>query len=84
MQVVPVRLDREIIEVVDELVRLGLFSSRSEALREIIKNGIQGYRRLAKLAQAVEKLYELEREKGGIPVRLDGALDELLKEREKG
>ena len=59
-QVVPVRLDKEVLETVDKLVKIGVFSSRSEALREIIKTGLRDYERLAKIAKAVEKLVELE------------------------
>ena len=81
-QVVPLRLDKEVLEVVDELVRLGVFSSRSEALRELIKVGIRSYEGLAKIAKAVEKLYEVEKREGEIPVKLSGALKQLLEERE--
>ena len=80
-QVVPIRVDREVLEFVDKLVRLGVFGSRSEALRELIKAGIERYEDLARIARGVEKLFELEREEGEIPVRLDGALRQLLEER---
>jgi len=80
-RVVPVRLDRELLEFVDELVRLGVFSSRSEALRELINFGIEGLKWVPEVVEAVEKLFELEREEGDVPVRLEGALRELLEER---
>jgi len=83
-RIVPLRVDKEVLEVVDRLVRLGVFSSRSEALRELIKIGIRSYERLARIAQGVEKLLEMERREGRIPVRLDGSLKLLLEERRQG
>ncbi len=77
-KVVPVRLDDEILEFIDELVRLGLYSSRSEALRDIIRAGIKSMERVREIAEAVTKLFELEKEEGDIPVRLSGALRQLL------
>jgi len=60
-----------------------VFSSRSEALRELIKEGIRSYERVAKIAKGVEELFRIEKETGDIPVRLDGATQELLKERDE-
>ncbi len=80
-QVVPVRLDRELLEFVDALVQLGVFGSRSEALRELISAGLEELKWVPKVVEAVEKLFELEREEGDVPVRLDGALKELLEGR---
>ncbi len=80
-QVVPIRVDKEVLEVVDELVRLGVFSSRSEALRELIKSGIRNYEKLAKIARSIDKLLEIEKEEKEIPIRLNGALKQLLEER---
>jgi len=79
---VPLRLDWEALESIDMLVELGASSSRSEALRELVEAGISSYRGLARVAKAVEKLFELERREGDIPVRLAGALRQLLEERE--
>ena len=78
-----VRLDEKTLEIVDELVRLGVFNSRSEALRELIRAGIERYEGLARIARAVEKLFEMEKEIGDIPIRLEGGLKELLEERSK-
>jgi len=80
-QVVPVRLDREVLEFIDMLVKLGVFSSRSEALRELIKAGMKEFKLVIDVVKAVEKLFELEREEGDIPIKLDGALKQLLEER---
>lgn len=80
-QVVPLRLDPETLELIDKLVELGVFSSRSEALRELIRAGIERYESLVRVAGAVDKLLEMEKREGDIPVRLAGALGQLLKER---
>ncbi|BEP17369.1 hypothetical protein PYJP_07210 [Pyrofollis japonicus] len=82
-RVVPVRLDEELLELVDELVRLGLYGSRSEALRDLIRIGARHVLRARVVSEAVGKLFELEREEGDIPVRLRGALEQLLSERER-
>ncbi len=79
--VVPLRLDPETLELIDKLVELGVFSSRSEALRELIKAGIERYESLARIGEAVDRLFEMEKRRGEIPVRLDGALKRLLEER---
>ena len=80
-QVVSLRLDSETLEFVDKLVELGVFSSRSEALREIIRAGIERYEGLARIGGAIDKLFEMEKRGGEITVRLDGALKRLLEER---
>jgi len=80
-QVVPIRLDRELLEFIDMLVKLGIFNSRSEALRELIKAGIEELKWVPKVIEAVEKLFEIERKEKSIPIRLEGALKDLLKER---
>jgi len=82
-KVVPVRLDDDLLKLVDELVRLGVYSSRSEALRELVRIGTRYISEIKIVAEAVNKLFELEREEGDIPVRLEGALTQLLAERER-
>lgn len=80
-QVVPVRLDRELIELIDLLIKLGVFNSRSEALRELIRAGIKELKSLPKVVETVERLLELERNEGDIPIRLEGVLRQMLSER---
>jgi len=82
-QVVPLRISKEILEAVDKLVELGVFSSRSEALRELVKSGLRSYEKLARIAKGVEKLLEIKEREKEIPIRLDGALKQLLEERER-
>ncbi len=64
------------------LVELEVFSSRSEALRELIEAGLDSYKSVVRIAKAVEKLFELEKEKGDTLVKLNGALKQLPEERE--
>lgn len=40
-------------------------------------------RKVKVIVEAVNKLFELEKEEGDIPVRLEGALRQLLAERER-
>ncbi len=80
-RVVPIRLDEETLRIIDTLVRLGIYGSRSEAVRELVKLGAEKVGKLSRILEAVEKLFQLEEEHGDIPVRLDGALQQLLEER---
>ena len=80
-QVIHVRLDREVLGFIDMLVKLGVFSSRSEALRELIKAGMKEFELVNNVVKAVEKLFELETREGDIPIKLNGASKQLLEER---
>jgi len=80
-RVIPVRLDNDILRLVEKLVELGAYSSRNEALKDLIRIGAQQLGRVRVVAEAVDKLFELEKEEGDIPVRLEGALKQLLTER---
>ena len=80
-QVVPIRLKREVLAFIDTLVKLGVYKSRSEALRELIEAGVEELQWTGKVFEAVEELFEIEREEGDVPVKLEGALRQLLEER---
>ena len=82
-RVIPVRLDDDTLRLIEELVKLGVYESRSEALRDLIRIGARRVKRVKVIAEAVNKLFELEKEEGDIPVRLEGALRQLLAERER-
>ena len=82
-RVVPVRLDDDTLRLIDELVKLGVYNSRSEALRDLIRIGARRVRKVKVITEAVNKLFELEEKEGDIPVRLEGALRQLLIERER-
>jgi len=62
VRVIPLRLDNEVLRFVDTLIDLGVYSSRSEALRDLIKIGIEEYRWMTRVYEAIEKLFKLEDE----------------------
>jgi len=82
-RVAPIRLRDEELKQIDRLVELGIFQSRSEAIRELIKLGIKNLDYLSEISRALEKLFELEKTEGKIPINLSGSTKQLLKERER-
>ena len=80
---IPVRLKDGDIKQVDMLVQLGLFNSRGEALRELIRIGVKSLKEVAEIATALRLLFKLEESSGDIPIRLPGALKQLLAERDR-
>lgn len=80
---IPVRLESNDLREVDLLVKLGVFNSRSEALRELIRLGVKNLNDIADVALALKKLFELEKTEGGIPLKLPGATRHLLAERDR-
>ncbi len=82
-KVIPVRLDEELARFIEELVELGVYGSRSEALRDLIRAGVERIGQAKPIIRTVDRLFELERMDGDIPVRLEGALKQLLDERER-
>ncbi|EZQ04910.1 MULTISPECIES: hypothetical protein [Acidianus] len=73
-EVVSVRLKRDIVKEVDDLVKLGLFSSRNEALNFLIS---QGLKEVDYLKEELEKA-----KKVSIP-KIDKTLEDFLGERER-
>jgi len=80
---VPLRLEERDLRQVDLLVSLGMYKSRSEALRELIRLGVKSLKDIFEVGEAVMKLEELEKKEGDIPIKLKGVLKELLEERER-
>ena len=81
-KVVPLRLEEELLKAVDMLVKLGVYKSRNEALRSLVKKGLENTQEIKAVAEAVRKLFEIE-ELEGMPVKLEGALTKFLEERER-
>jgi metal-responsive CopG/Arc/MetJ family transcriptional regulator len=75
---VPVRLREQELKQIDQLVEYGVFQSRSEAIRELI---IAGIAHLSEVFKEVDRLFELERMGGRIPIDLSGATQQILKEK---
>lgn len=82
-QVIPLRLSEEELMRIDMLVKMGVFSSRSEALRELIRLGIKNLEDIINMVQAVDKLFKLEKEEGDIPIKLPHIAKQLLVERDR-
>ena len=82
-KVIPVRLDQDMVEAIDTLVALGIYKSRSEALRELIKEGLHSLNWIIKVNKAVESLFEIEKRTGKIPIELNGELKRFLEERRR-
>jgi Arc/MetJ-type ribon-helix-helix transcriptional regulator len=60
-KIVPVRLREEELRRIDRLVEYGIFQSRSEVIRELIRLGVENLAYLSEVLEAVERLFELER-----------------------
>jgi Arc/MetJ-type ribon-helix-helix transcriptional regulator len=82
-KIIPVRLKERELEQIDQLVEYGIFQSRSEAIRELIRLGAENLTYLSEVSKALEKLFELEKVEGKIPIDLSGATKQLLEERER-
>jgi len=82
-KIVPVRLRDQELRQIDQLVEYGVFRSRSEAIRELVRLGIENLAQASDILKAVERLFEAERNEGEIPIDLSGATRQLLVERGK-
>jgi metal-responsive CopG/Arc/MetJ family transcriptional regulator len=60
-KVIPVRLSHEVLETIDVLIRLGVFKSRSEAIKTLVMIGINNLDDATEIFKACEKLFELEK-----------------------
>lgn len=76
-KLVTLKMDSEVLDLVDSLVGLGLFSSRSEAVKWLIRAGAAGLEPLARVARGVNKLLELERSTGSPAFWLRGGVERL-------
>jgi len=82
-KIIPIRLREQELKQIDRLIEYGIFQSRSEAIRELIRLGTENLTHLSEIFKAIEKLFELEKAEGKIPIDLSGATKQLLKERER-
>jgi len=80
-KIVSIRLKEEELKQIDQLVECGIFQSRNEAIRELIKIGIDNLTCSFEVFETVKKLFELEKMEGKIPIDLSGATEQLLRER---
>lgn len=78
---ISIRLKEQELKQIDQLIEYGIFKSRSEAIRELIRLGAENLTYLSEVSKALEKMFELEKAEGKIPIDLSGATKQLLKER---
>ncbi len=64
--VISVRVRREVLEVVNEMIKYGLASTRNEALNKIIARGLREIEKEVKRRKRVRELVELFKRQGGI------------------
>ena len=80
-RIIPIRLKDQELKQIDQLVELGIFQTRSDAIRELIRLGIENLSYIFEIFRALEKLLELEKIEGNIPINLNGMTKQLLEER---
>ncbi len=80
MSVLSLRVDREIMEVIEELISLGLAENKSQAANLLMRVGIDVARGMIRRRKRVLELVERYKREG-IPYKLP-KLDDLLRERE--
>jgi Arc/MetJ-type ribon-helix-helix transcriptional regulator len=59
-ETIPVRLDRETLETLDLFVKSGLYRNRSDAIRELMKRGLDSQEGLRKLGRIVKLIQTLD------------------------
>jgi Arc/MetJ-type ribon-helix-helix transcriptional regulator len=82
-KIIPIRLKEQELKQIDQLIEYGIFQSRSEAIRELIRLGVENLAYLSEVFKALENLFKLEKAEGKIPIDLSGATKQLLRERER-
>jgi Arc/MetJ-type ribon-helix-helix transcriptional regulator len=82
-KIIPIRLREQELKQIDQLIEYGIFQSRSEAIRELIRLGVENLAYLSEVFKALENLFKLEKAEGKIPIDLSGATKQLLRERER-
>jgi len=73
------RIDKEMEEVIDELISLGLAEDRSKAANLLMRVGVEEARRMIRRRKRVLELLDKFRHEG-VPYRLP-RLEELMRER---
>lgn len=59
-ETIPVRLSRETIETIDLFVKTGLYPNRSEAIRELMKRGLDSQKELKQLGKLIKIIESLD------------------------
>ncbi|TRM80807.1 hypothetical protein DJ531_11785, partial [Sulfolobus sp. A20-N-F6] len=53
---VTIRIDKEVLKKIDELIAMGIFSSRNEALNTVIKVGLDEFKSWEDIIKKYEEL----------------------------
>ncbi len=64
--VISIRVKKEVLEVVNEMIRYGLASTRNEALNKIISRGLKEVEKEVKRKRKIRELVEFFEKQGGI------------------
>ena len=62
-ETVPVRIDKEILETLDLFVKLGFYKNRSDAIRELMKKGMEAREEVKELGRIVKIVERLDTER---------------------
>ncbi len=60
-EIVPVRIDKETLDTLNLFVTLGFYRSRSEAIRELMKKGLEARDEVKELGRMVKIVESLDR-----------------------
>ncbi len=85
MIVVTVRVDENIVKLVDHMVKEGIFKSRGDAFRLLIQKGLEHVsKENSKVVDEVaDYLVEMDLKGRRSPLKIKGVREELIKERDR-
>lgn len=80
---VSLKVKKEIVEVAEELVKLGIARSRNHAFNIILEKGVREARRLIEEEKKVREILKLVEEKGGLKLGVRDSSRELAEMRDR-
>ncbi len=85
MTLVPVSLKvkKEVIEIAEEMVRLGIARSRNHAFNIILEKGMRETRKLIEREKRIREALKLIEKKGGLELEERNAAEELSRMRDR-
>ena len=85
MTTIPVSLKvkKEIVEVAEELVKLGIARSRNHAFNIILEKGVREARKLIEEEKKVREILKLVEEKGGLKLGVRDSSRKLAETRDR-
>ena len=82
-ETIQIRIDEETSKFINRMLRSGLFSTKSDALRYILSSGMSAAAKFPEVSEKVERLKSMERTAGRPPIELSGSLKDLLTNRNR-